>query len=80
MTTLLDDVEPPVREPDHVPVRAQLEADPRVQASARDASSMVRIDSINDVALIGRLGSWAGERAAQRPSAWKIGSLSRPSP
>ena len=31
---------------------------------------------MSDTALSGRLGSWRGERAAQRPSAWKIGALS----
>ena len=37
---------------------------------------MVRSDSNREAALNGSVGSWVGERAAQRPSAWKIGSLS----
>ena len=37
---------------------------------------MVRSDSSSEAALNGRVGSCVGERAAQRPSAWKIGSLS----
>ena len=43
---------------------------------ARTGSIMVRKDRNSDTALSGRLGSWAGERAAQRPRVWKIGSLS----
>ena len=48
----------------------------RRDRSARTGSSIVRSDSSRDAALNGRVGSWDGERAAQRPSAWKIGSLS----
>ena len=44
--------------------------------SARAGSSMVRRDSSSEAVPNGRLGSWEGERDAQRPSAWKIASLS----
>ena len=43
---------------------------------ARSGSNMVRNESISEAELNGRLGSWLGERAAQRPSTWKIGSAS----
>jgi hypothetical protein len=45
---------------------------------ARPASSIVRSESSSEAALKGSVGSCSGERAAQRPSAWKIGSLSMP--
>ena len=39
---------------------------------ARFASSMVRKDSMTDTPLIGRVGSWAGDPAAERASArWR---------
>ena len=44
----------------------------------RRGSSMVRNDRNSEVALSGRLGSCSDERAAHRPSVWKIGSLSYP--
>ena len=58
---------------------AEAEADARVEvAGALSRSIMVRNDSRIDTPLIGSVGSWRGLRAAQRPSAWTIGSASSP--
>ena len=46
--------------------------------AAASRSSIVRSERTSEAALNGRVGSWTGERAAQRPRAWKMGSLSRP--
>jgi hypothetical protein len=55
---------------------SQTKTDPGIKPLARSGSSIVRRDRKNDAALNGKVGSCAGERAAQRPRAWKIGSLS----
>jgi hypothetical protein len=41
-------------------------------------SSIVRKDKRSETPLIRRLGSWLGDRAAQRPIAEVIGSASYP--
>ncbi len=43
---------------------------------ARAGSNMVLNDCMMETALIGRVGSCWGERAAQRPSTMKTGSIS----
>ena len=48
--------------------------------AARAGSSMVRSESSREAALKGSVGSWKGERAAQRPRSRMIGSASSPHP
>ena len=44
--------------------------------SALAALNIVRRDMMSELVLKASVGSWVGERAAQRPSAWKMGSAS----
>ena len=49
-----------------------------LKPSARSGEIKVWSDMITDTWLIGKVGSWSGLRAAQRPSEAMIGIASRP--
>ena len=72
-------LEPAVFENDDVIGFPEAESDPRIEVPppAPDESKVCS-DMINETWLIGSVGSWAGLRAAHRPSEAMTGTASRP--